>query len=94
MLPKIDRDALARCMEIAQKDRTLSARINGRPWLEAAEAACYSLQYDNLKLLPHQSPPSSVALDDDRDRDATELLRRLLAAGLSRYEPDPLKALR
>jgi WD40 repeat protein len=43
-------------------------------------------------LLPHQSPPCAV-IDNDRDRDAADLLRRMLAAGLSEYEPDPLAAL-
>jgi hypothetical protein len=91
LLTKIDRDALARCMEIAEKDRKLATRLKGRPWLEAAETACYSLQCDNLKLLPHQSPPCFALADDP---DAMDLLNCLLAAGLSRYEPDLLEALR
>jgi hypothetical protein len=94
-MKKIDRDALARAMEMARKDRKLAAQLDeqlkDRPWHEVAKFASYCCQCDNLKLLPHQSPPCMVI--GDRDHDAADLLRRMLAAGLSEFEPDPLKAL-
>jgi hypothetical protein len=81
-------------MEIAMRDRKLARQLDeqlkDRPWLEVAEFASYCLQCDNLKLLPHQSPPCGFI---GNDLDAADLLRRMLAAGLSRYEPDPLAAL-
>jgi hypothetical protein len=94
MVTKIDRDALARSMEIAMRNRKLAAQLDDqlkdRPWLEVAEFSAYCCQVENLKLLPHQSPPCGFI---GNDPDAAALLRRLLAAGLSRYEPDPIAAL-
>jgi hypothetical protein len=40
--------------------------------------------------------PPCIADEDDpneRDKDAQRLLRKMLAAGISRYDPDPLAAL-
>ena len=94
MLTQIDRNALARSMEMARRDpksaEQLDRMLKDRPWLKVAELAAYCCQRENLKLLPHQSPPCMTLGDDP---DAEELLRRLLDAGLSRYEPDPLAAL-
>ena len=96
-MKQIDRDALTRAMAMARKDRKLAAQLDEqlkeRSWHEVAEFAAYCCQYDNLKLLPHQSPPCAVIAGDPRDQDAADLLRRMLAAGLSEFEPDPLKAL-
>jgi hypothetical protein len=96
-MKKIDREALTRAMAMARKDRRLArqldAQLKERPWHEVAVFAAYCLQCDNLKLPPHQSPPCAV-INNDRDRDAADLLRRMLAAGLSEFEPDPLAALR
>jgi hypothetical protein len=95
-MKKIDHDALARAMTMAQKDRKLAAQLDkqlqDRPWHEVAEFAAYCLQCENLKLLPHQTPPCAV-IGDSRARDAADLLRRMIAAGLSEFEPDPLAAL-
>jgi hypothetical protein len=75
-------------------------------WQEAAETATYHLQDRALKLKPWQTPPCwlrsdaavQVALltplpDLKGRRFAAELVQQLIAAGLSRYEPDPLRAL-
>jgi hypothetical protein len=46
-----------------------------------------------LNLLPWQSPPMfSHITRPAREEHAIELLRRLLDAGLSKYEPDPVAA--
>jgi len=108
---RIDRDALARCIETMRNsanpaDREqIEDKLKAEPWIEAAELAAYSWQFDALRLKPWQSPPCWV---DPRDIKATlsagdhgvgrhyataKLLQRLLAAGLSRYEPDPIAAL-
>jgi hypothetical protein len=67
--------------------------------------AAYSCQDDHLQLEPWQVPPCwlrddravQAALSMPHDlsgrREAGELVQRLLAAGLSRYEPNPLEAL-
>ena len=95
MVTKLDREALARSMEIAMRNPKLAAQLDDqlkeRPWLEVAEFASYCCQVDSLNLLPHQSPPCGFI---GNDPDAADLLRRLLDAGLSRYEPDPIAALR
>jgi hypothetical protein len=75
--------------------------LRERPWREVGEFAAYGCQCATLKLKPWQSPPCEVDPDwaDDTGDDhhgriaAARLLRRLLAAGLSRYEPDPVAAL-
>ena len=73
----------------------------------AGSFAAYSQQVDNLHLMPWEVPPCWVApanIEDllatspDADdthgwRDAARLLKRLLDAGLSRFEPDPIAAL-
>jgi hypothetical protein len=99
MAEDIDHDALTRCLDVAMRDplcRTQFAdkqRANG--WEEAAQAAAYHCQIEALNLKPRQEPPCVADEDDpdERDKQAQALLRRLLAAGLSRYEPNPLKAL-
>jgi hypothetical protein len=74
---------------------------------EAGLSAAYSQQMKNLHLRPWQSPPCWIdpadvadiiaagpGEDDTHGRyDAARLLKRLLKAGLSRFEPDPANAL-
>jgi hypothetical protein len=62
--------------------------------------AAYGAQGDALHLKSWQPPPCWVEIGDGeiapvlgRRAAAEELLRRMLAAGLSRYEPDPIGAL-
>jgi hypothetical protein len=74
------------------------------PWEDVARFAAYSQQVDNLRLQPWEVPPAWVA-DIDRIlagdygddlhgwQKAARLARRLLDAGLSRYEPDVANAL-
>jgi hypothetical protein len=97
---QVDHDALTRCMEIAQRDpdraEQLQSMLRHRDWTEVAEFASHCCQYRSLHLRPWQSPPSAVDEDDpdEDDRAAQKLLRRMLAAGVSRYDPDPLRALK
>ena len=94
-----DRAALKQAMEIAQRDplraEQLQAKLKDEPWEEVAEFAAFSVQIDSLDLLPWQAPPAIVSEDDDDpiQADAVKLLRRMLAAGVSRYHPDQLAAL-
>src|SRR5262249_25615653 len=95
-----DRDALERAMQIARRDpsraQQLDEKLQDESWDEVAAFAAYVCQNRALHLKPWQSPPSSVAEDDpdEDDEDAQMLLRRMLAAGVSRYDPDPLAALK
>ena len=109
-LSAVDRDALDRAIEICRtrKDpadrEQIERKIATEPWREVGEFAAYSCQMDSLHLQPWQSPPCWV--DDlvsdiqgapdgvGGDYEAAKLLQRLLDAGLSRYEPDPVGALK
>jgi hypothetical protein len=85
--------------------RQVEQKLRDEPWEDVGQFAAYSCQDDNLQLEPWQVPPCwlrddravqaalSMPHDHSGRREAGELVRRLLAAGLSRYEPDPLGAL-
>jgi hypothetical protein len=55
----------------------------------------YGAQIDALHLEPWQDPPCVIDLDDvdENNEQGAALLRRMLAAGVSRYDPDPMRAL-
>ena len=94
-----DMDALRRAMEIAMREpgrkEQLESKVNGyrgvepEPWTEVAEFAAFCVQSDTLHLKPWECPPCS-AYDD---KAALKLLDRMLEAGISQWEPDPLGAL-
>jgi hypothetical protein len=99
-LNQTDRDALERCMQIARRDpsraQQLQSKLIDEPWDEVAQFAAYCCQYRALHLKPWQSPPCIVDEDDpdEDDRSAQALLRQMLRAGVSRFDPAPLEALR
>ena len=95
-LSAADLDALSRALTLAKRESPgRRAQIeqmqheDGRH--SAASFAAFHCQCKSLKLRPWQSPPMYGHLDGDTG--ATILLKRLLNAGLSRWEPDPLGAL-
>lgn len=101
-LSKIDREALERALAkaLANADDEPGRREQmedklKEDWFEAATFAAYGCQCRALGLKPWQSPPMYGAAypGHDAHADAAMLLRRLLDAGLSRYEPDPIGAL-
>jgi hypothetical protein len=106
-LSKVDREALQHAIEMVRAEgpnetRWIDDHLRTNGFFEAGHLASYHRQYRALQLKPWEFPP--IWIDDvratlkeppdfkDRHR-AAKLLRRLLAAGLSRYEPDPLTAL-
>ena len=95
-----DGDALERAIQTARCDpsraQQLDDKLQDESWDEVAEFAAYVCQTEALHLKPWQVPPCSVDQDDpdETNKRAQGLLRRMLAAGLSRYEPDPLTALK
>jgi hypothetical protein len=103
---QVDKEALERCLGIAQRDagraEQLQSMLKDTPRREVLEFAAYSCQIESLCLKPWESPPCIVDIDDpDDERDdvvnnatARSLLRRMLAAKISRYEPSPLQALK
>jgi hypothetical protein len=100
-LDELDRNALQRCMDIAMRDPDRAEQLKekldaGESWADVAFTAAYGIQIRNLHLRPWQAPPCVADENDpkERDRQAQKLLRRMLAAGISRFEPEPLKPLR
>jgi hypothetical protein len=105
----VDREALERAIEIcrtkkAPADRNqIEHKLATEPWIQVGEFAAYSCQMDSLHLRPWQPPPvwidDLVAIINAGDDGvggnyaAARLLQRLLNAGLSRFEPDPIAAL-
>jgi hypothetical protein len=82
-------------------------RVKQSGWLEAAKSAAYVLQFANLGLEPWQIPPAKIinpdrpdeglledqpGLASDGRKQAASLLRRMLTAGVSKFNPDPLRA--
>ena len=99
-LDDIDRDALQRAMSMAMRDvemaRTLNDKLaRAQPWFDVARVAVDHCQTCALHLKPWNDAPCVVSADDpdERDKDGQALLRKMLDAGLSRYAPDPLRAL-
>lgn len=97
-LGPLDRDALEKCIVASLGDPETSADVQrrldaGEPWLEVAMACCYHVQRDRLALRPWEAAPCMVREHDPRDADGRALAERLIGAGLSQFEPDPLTAL-
>jgi hypothetical protein len=99
-MTKIDKAALERALEIKlkHKDQAEGDQIRDmladrkRTWRETAEFAAYSCQIDALKLKPWEDPP--CVCDGEGDEPGDRLLRKMIAAGVSQFEPDPMAALR
>ena len=103
----IDRAALQAAIEMMRNESRASAdqidaRLSREDFQQAAEFAAYHCQCKTLRLKPWQPPPMCVQPNPDPGapddgimgwKRAETLLMRMLAAGLSKYEPDPLGAL-
>jgi hypothetical protein len=94
---EVDMDALRRCMAIGMaptepgRKGQLVDMLKDRPWIEVAEFAAYGCQRRALKLKPFDEPPCWGG--EDPPGKAAALLDRMLAAGISQWEPDPMAAL-
>jgi hypothetical protein len=96
-----DLAALRRCIEVVERDPTRREQIrNMRPRLERALFCCSVAQSESLDLKPWECPPCESEPDDsdnasyaEQKRRARQLADRLRAAGLSVYEPDPIRSL-
>jgi hypothetical protein len=97
-----DRDALERAMVLVRQespgrgeqiDRMLQDR--DRSWREVADFAVGCCQGWKLRLEPWEDPPCDIGdLDDPGENNArsARLLLRMLRLGVSRYDPDPIRA--
>ncbi len=97
-LEPVDRAALELAMKQILEGRDpgrveqIHAMLEDRCWLEVAEFCSYVRQCRSLGLMPADSPPCHG--DEDGDEPQDVLLRRMLDAGVSQYDPDPPKALK
>ena len=103
----IDREALERAIAMTRANGgpdavQIECKLRDESWEQVARFAAYCRQCDNLHLLPHQNPPCWADLEVDLAAGddgvlgkyaAAVLLKRMLDAGLSIYEPDPITAL-
>jgi hypothetical protein len=107
-LHPIDREALERAIAMTRANGGPDAvqienMLRRDPWEQVARFAAYCRQCDSLRLMPHQSPPcwiddmeATLAAGDDGilgKYAAAVLLKRMLDANISIYEPDPIAAL-
>ena len=105
-IDEIDRDALKRALvacraESPARAKQLDSMLADEPWQQVAVFAATCVQMDSLDLMPWQSPPFRASLrdldkpygDPSGKRESAELLKRLLDANLSPFEPDPLAAI-
>jgi hypothetical protein len=87
--------ALQRSLKLARAEpeyaAQIAAKVAAEGWEAAAELAAYNLQIDNLGLRPWMNPPCFAEVRPDPK--ALAILVKLVAAGLSRFEPDPVAAL-
>jgi hypothetical protein len=99
-----DRKAMQLAIEMARADNErqrheIDDMLRTGPWQEAAERAVWCCQDRSLKLRPWECPPFLTRnVDEPSDcwgyrPQEVALLRRMLAAGVSRYHPDPMTAL-
>ena len=93
-------------MTLADNDRTVRAQLRDElksSWWEAARFAAHHCQYHHLALRTWEEPPCDVD-PDEIDRiiargpasnafGGARLLKRMLAAGLSRFDPTPIESL-
>ena len=103
----IDQAALELCIEQCKREspnrkQQIEEMLVEREWSEVAEFCCYCAQSRSLRLKCYQSPPCRVDENGDDDADhyghgkpaARKLLRQMLLAGLSRFDPTPIESLR
>src|SRR5262245_19551845 len=98
---------MERAIEWARHESPASAyqignKLASEPWEEVGRFAAYGAQCHALRLKPWEWPPcwiwdidAELATPPDQSgrHRAAELVQQLLAAGLSRFEPDVLGAL-
>jgi hypothetical protein len=106
-LSALDRDALERAMaaaraESAGRSQQLDELLQQESWVEVASFAATIAQTRALDLMPWETAPvdaETLCWEHGRqvvkrDPKAGALLDRMLAAGLSRFEPSPIEALK
>ena len=106
----VDRDAMARaitaaCARSEERRNQIIGFLEARPRELVADFAAGCEQRRNLGLTPWEDPPTYIWPEDieaiiargpvdNREYTGACVLKKLLAAGLSQYEPNPTVALK
>lgn len=98
--------AARRAESAAQRQRVDEWLAAGQSWEDVAISCAGHCQHIALGLAPWMFPPVSPNIADHLDsalskpfgdpsgaREAAEIIKKLLALGLSKYEPDPAAAI-
>ncbi len=75
----------------ADRREQIETMLFDTSWGEVAAFASYHCQVESLHLKPWEAPPCHVNEDDDGP--AGQLLRQMIALGISRWAPDPVGAI-
>ena len=83
------------CQVEPDRRAQITEKLQTEGWQATAEFCASLRQSEALQLRPWQQPPCDIdpELTAPPDAEAVELLRCMLAAGVSRWHPDPLAAL-
>jgi hypothetical protein len=106
-LSDVDREALTLAIKVVRNESAASReqiddKLLSEPWFEVATFCAYGAQSAALALKPWECWPPCTVEPDDTDEPGLEhrsigksaaLLRRMLACGVSRWDPDPLAAI-
>jgi hypothetical protein len=99
-ITEADVEALQRALHMTLNEWDDPARIRQvremlteRSWFTVAEFCSYHQQNKNLQTKPWESPPCWIGTGATIEPEYLEIGRRLQQAGLSLFEPDPLRAL-
>src|SRR5215472_14367283 len=98
-MKQIDREALELCLKMVLESKAEPGRpdqvrafLREDGWEVAAKFCSSLLQRRNLQMRPWDPRPPCRSEPDD-GTEPGRLLARMLAAGVSRFDPDPLAAL-
>jgi hypothetical protein len=103
-----DRAALKLAMDVCRQRWQGDSPTGWGSWEDNAKVAASCMQASNLHLPPWQISPAKIINPDDPDEglredqpgnatdgrhEAAVLLKRMLALGVSRWHPDPMRAI-
>lgn len=97
-MTQTDKAALTQALEICRAEspgraKQIKAKLRDEGWQSTAEFAAAHCQCEALNLEPWQMPPCRGDSEHHPDAAAKKMLEQMLAAGVSRWHPDPLAAI-
>jgi hypothetical protein len=100
-MDQIDREALERALQLTLEEDDQATvdqvrrMLRCSSWFEVASFCSYHCQRAALRLKPWDDPPCCADEDDPDPHtpEAVDLLKRMLANNISRFHPDPVRAL-